>query len=229
LDRIVALVRRCPLASFLTLACALSWPIGAPAPLSDAFPFVALLGPAVAGLIVARLTGGEGAVRELLGRLKVPGVAPKWKLVAALSPAAIAAAAGGLSVARCWCLACASSWVRSWSGPAPTPPRPWSRAGAAGAPAREPLRTSGRRTRPRPEQPDEPRRRATAAGAPTVPGCGAGRRSGAVGRLGRGHDPQSRVDRPPGPLFSGSGSAPGNEPGSTHPVPMLAYPTVPPR
>jgi hypothetical protein len=96
LDPIASGVRRSPLASFVVLAYALSW--------AWAFPFVAagdvvkkgvgwpthfpaLLGPALAALVMTALLWGRAGVRDLLARMASSRMPLRW-WAAALSPAA---------------------------------------------------------------------------------------------------------------------------------------------
>jgi membrane protease YdiL (CAAX protease family) len=77
----VTLVRRNPLPTFFILAYALTWALTPLIAISPALGIPGLLMPAVAGAIVARITGGKEGVRAVFSRLLVWRVGWVWYLV----------------------------------------------------------------------------------------------------------------------------------------------------
>jgi hypothetical protein len=89
--RLAVVIRRHPLATFLVLAVGATWAVwlpralGAPVgPVGQLWTWVV----AVAAVLAALLTGGRGAVRELLSRLVRWRVGLRWYAVVLLGPAA---------------------------------------------------------------------------------------------------------------------------------------------
>lgn len=90
-----------PAASFYLLTLALSWGYWLTllaqgrrvAPGSAATHFPGLLGPMLAAMVITTVIGGRGALRELLGRMFRLGLHAPSKLMLALSPLALGAAA----------------------------------------------------------------------------------------------------------------------------------------
>lgn len=93
MHRFSDLITRHPLASFVVLAYALSWTLA---------PFGGLLGcgPFLAALVVLGVTEGRPGVMSLIRRMLHWRVGVGWYAVAILVPAAVAALAATLTVAR---------------------------------------------------------------------------------------------------------------------------------
>jgi uncharacterized protein len=93
---ITASVRRHPLVAFFALAYALTWPVIPLVSVSPLLGFPALLGPALAAIIVSVLTDDKPGLRDLLGRLVRWRVGARWYAVALGLPVVLALTAAGL-------------------------------------------------------------------------------------------------------------------------------------
>jgi uncharacterized protein len=95
-------LRRHPLATFVVLAVAVTWAVWIPRALGAPVGTVGQLwtwNVAVAAVLAALLTGGRGAVRELLSRLVRWRVGWRWYAVVVLGPAAFWVLTAGLFAA----------------------------------------------------------------------------------------------------------------------------------
>jgi membrane protease YdiL (CAAX protease family) len=89
------MARRAPLATYVALACLLTWALLPAARASVAVGLVALFGPAVAALITAALVGHDELVR-LRARATLWRVSIRWYLVALALPLPVSALRSGL-------------------------------------------------------------------------------------------------------------------------------------
>jgi membrane protease YdiL (CAAX protease family) len=90
-------IRRYPFASFYLLCLGITWPLATLFDVSLTLPLIGLFGPALAALIVSRVTHGREGVRVLLARLGVWRVHPFWYVFAIGLPALLAILAWGLN------------------------------------------------------------------------------------------------------------------------------------
>src|SRR4029450_3200137 len=91
------MVRRHPLVAFFVLAYVLTWWIY---PLLQFSPLLGLFGPfgpALAGIIMAAVTGGKSGVKALLSRVVLWRVGLRWYVIALGLPTVLALATAGLS------------------------------------------------------------------------------------------------------------------------------------
>jgi len=96
LSTVTDFVKRHPLVVFFALAYALTWPLIPLVSVSPLLGFPALLGPALAAIIVAAVAEGRPGLRDLLGRIVRWRVGARWYAVALGLPMVLALAAAGL-------------------------------------------------------------------------------------------------------------------------------------
>jgi uncharacterized protein len=90
------LVRKHPLIAFFVLAYLLTWWIYPLLRFSPLLGIPGLFGPALAAIIMAAVTGGRSAVKQLLSRVVIWRVGVRWYVIALGLPTVLALAAAGL-------------------------------------------------------------------------------------------------------------------------------------
>jgi len=87
MSAITTLIQRYSLVAYFILAYAFAWVFAPLIAISPIYGLPGLLAPAIAGLIVARVTGGRARVSELLGKLTIWRANVVWYFVALGLPA----------------------------------------------------------------------------------------------------------------------------------------------
>ena len=90
------MVRKHPLIAFFVLAYLLTWWIYPLLRFSPLLGIPGLFGPALAAIIMAAVTGGKSAVKQLLSRVVIWRVGVRWYMIALGLPTVLALAAAGL-------------------------------------------------------------------------------------------------------------------------------------
>ena len=99
MTRILFIIKRYPLASYVVLAYAFAWSLALLVSVSMLFGLLALFGPSAAAIIVTASADGRAGVRALFGRLAIWRVGLRWYVVALGLPALLSLGVVGLSLA----------------------------------------------------------------------------------------------------------------------------------